>query len=183
MLYGGQSGLSKLLQASYMLCNGQNGLSEALQASYTLCIGQNGHSEPLRPPTRFAVIKTDSPNLHRPHTRLAVVKTNFPNHYSPPTRFAIVKTNSPNNYTLCRDQSLECSNILPQASLHSLLSFLVFPSNLGAFQLVGKLLLSYLYQSHLNIIRLPTTDQYPFYQFSEQTARATHSSSNHHPPQ
>ena len=32
----------------------------------------------------------------------------------------------------------------------------------GAFQLVGKLLL-YLYQSHPNIMRLPTTDQYPFY--------------------
>ena len=53
--------------------------------------------------------------------------------------------------------------ILQQASLHPLLSFSIFPSNSGAFQLVGKLLVLYLYQSHLNTMRLPTTDQYPFY--------------------
>ena len=58
---------------------------------------------------------------------------------------------------------LECSNILQQALLHPLQSFSIFPSNSGAFQLVGKLLLLYLYQSHLNTMRSPTTDQYPFY--------------------
>ena len=79
-----------------MLCGGQNGISKPTQDSYMLCGGQKALSVPLQ------VVKAHYQRLYGTNTRntsIAVVNTGFPSLYRLPTQFAAVKMHSP---SLCR---------------------------------------------------------------------------------